>query len=202
MNTTYAYFTATADKFDSSTSTATIIINLSDLNENITNADDVIIYNADDIDVRGVLPGDTFSASGVISNLGSAACYAIIEFKINVTKIGEDEPETVHTSYYTFAVDSTDPLTYTQTEITEAEGVYSTTAGKIETKQNETDTSHTREFNISYTFPVDEYNNDFKNAAITCYVSAYAIQTANLSANEAEAPAEATKLLMEIASES
>ncbi len=181
MNTTYAYFTATAAKNESTTTTATIKISLSNFDSSgyttVTSEENTINY---------ILPGDTLTVGGTLTNSGSSPCYAIIEFSVIVQKQGK-EAEVKEKRYYTFV--NNDDSSYTKTEITGTENNYSTNAAII-LKDG------TRDFTFTYTFTGADYNNDYKNASATFAVRAHAIQTENLAETEAEAAQEATNLLI------
>ena len=82
MNTTYAYFTATASKQESSTNTATIRINFSDVGYSATNTNNAIVSSSKTTSVRNILPGDTLKVNGSIITLGSASCYLIFEIEV------------------------------------------------------------------------------------------------------------------------
>lgn len=183
MNTTYAYFTATAAKNESTTTTATIKISLSNFNSSgyttVTSGDNTINY---------ILPGDTLTVGGTLTNSGSSPCYAIIEFSVIVQKEGSEEKEVATKEYYTFV--NTGNNAYTKTEITGTKDNYSTNADII-LKDG------TRDFTFTYTFTGADYNNDYENASATFAVRAHAIQTENLAETETEAAKEATNLLME-----
>lgn len=194
LNTAYAFFTATAAKSESTSNTATIRINIGEVGETVTDVNQVVTSSTTEGVVNKVLPGDELTLAGTLANAGSAECYVILEFKIDVTKVGSTESENITKEYYTFTTTSSSPLAYSQTKITESEGTYSSNAGIIcANNESETNTDDERNFSLSYTFDGATFGDVYKNANITYTIRAYAIQTVGIT-NGASG---ATALLME-----
>lgn len=180
MNTTYAFFTATATKKESTTTTATVQITFK------TDGVSTVSASTESGEAM-VIPGDTLTLTGSLTNVGSADAYAIMEFIVTVQKTGSTDIETVCKKYYTF-VDST------LTEITGTENNYSTNAGIITSNTSKHFTSTNA---LTFTFTGATYDNSYKNATMNYYINASAIQTANLASTETESAKVATNLLME-----
>ncbi|MBQ9795708.1 MAG: hypothetical protein IJW36_01925 [Clostridia bacterium] len=199
MNTTYAYFTATATEKKSTTSTATIKISITDDDKTISDIDNTVIYTSSSTDsaTRNLLPGDKLIVSGTLVNGGTAECYAIIEFNIDAT-LSDSSVVSVCKKYYTFVIDETSPLEYTQTEIEIVNDTYSTHADIIcADNESDTNTDDERDFEFTFTFTGADFGNTYKNANITYSVKAYAIQSANLATTAEASAQKATELLMQ-----
>ena len=94
MNATFAYFTATAAKNESSSETAMLKINFS--------ADTVgEVYTSTQTKETKILPGDTLKVVGALENSGTADCYVVLEYEIKITKQNTSYTETVIKEYYT-----------------------------------------------------------------------------------------------------
>ncbi len=185
MNATYAYFTATATKKESTTNTAIIKISLNNVSDSISR----VTSETEEGKIQKLVPGDTLNINGTLVNSGSTSCYVIIEFSLEIKKINDAFSETHVKEYYTFE-NSEDGTTYTKKEIHGNPNNYSTQAGII-LKDG------TRNFNLTYTFTGNEYGNEYNQATATYKVRAHALQTGNLAATEEESAKVATNVLME-----
>lgn len=209
MNTVYAYFTATSVRHHSSSNTAIVKINIADSDNDVTNSNNVSVYNPESAEktlLRNVLPGDTISVSGTIVNKSTAECYVILQFGINVTQ-SDNSVETVCNKIYTFAIDEEDSSAYVQKEIIGTTDNYNITAKTIcADNENENNTEDERAFELSYTFygckPTEDYDgvifdDSYKHATISYFVKVFAIQSANLASTSEQSAIVATNLLIE-----
>ena len=160
MNATYAFFTASAMKKEATARTGIIRIEFNgDLTEQV-NSTTVS-------ETTKVLPGDILTLEGVVKNTGNSSCYVILEFKIDIATSGEETASSTQTKYYTFSGS-------TLTEIIETESGYSAVAFTL-------DENATKSFTLTYEFDLYVFDNTYKNATANYFVSAYSIQTKNLT---------------------
>ena len=177
VNVVYAYFTAKPLPIEGSTGTGTIILQLTDGTETQVNS----IAKTDS---TKLVPGDTLSVVGTIENAGTAHFYVVFEFEVKVKKESESEFSTVLSSYYTIVDD-------TATEITVEDGVYSATAFVIEAANDDKTNEYTKDFEISYIFDGETYDNDYKNASVE-----YTLKISAIQKDALESSAHATELLL------
>ena len=163
VNVTYAYFTATASKKESTATTGKIMLQFS--NDTSGKA----VNKVSETNTVNILPGDTLNISGALQNTGTADAYAIMEVEVYVVKLNSNEREYITHKYYTFIGDSL-------VEISGTSNAYTTTAATISAGQS-------KSFNLNYLFDGKQYGNEYKKATVTYALNGYSIQTANVSAN-------------------
>ena len=169
-NTTFAYFTSTTSAQTSET-TAKLTIRFSDNTKLLANSEIITSSTL-------VLPGDTLSASGSVTNAGNTQAYVIIVMEISVTKFGETDSEVVDKAYYTISETTT-------SQITKVDDEYLPTAFIL----NE---DETKSFSLNYVLDFNSFDNEYQKATITYSLKAYAIQTVTITN-----ASEGTKILIE-----
>ncbi|MBE5741107.1 MAG: hypothetical protein E7351_01050 [Clostridiales bacterium] len=167
MNTVFSYFTASVGEQRSSISTGIIRIGFSD----DTKTNNVLVSSSSAEDITYIVPGDTLAFSGSVVNTGNAGIYVILRLNISLTKTNGTENIK---KYYTY-------VNSTLTEIP-ATG-YTQKAFVLATENAKQDIL------IEYSF-ADSFGDEYKNATGSYDLTAYAVQTANISDTEA------TSLLM------
>ncbi len=174
MHGAYAYFTASTTLDSSKVSLGVLKIRFS--------GDTSFTLNSQTITGSiTAFPGQQFKATAEIENSGDSQTFAIISFKLIVTK-SDSSTESPFNSFYTITSDSNVLVPI----IENADGTYSQSAFVL-------DKSAKKSFTFIYDFDFYQYGNEYKNAHVTYELKAYAIQTANFNT-----PEDATKALMEI----
>lgn len=146
----------------SSTTTAVVRIGFTE-----ATATNKIITNNASSNATMLVPGDTLNATATIKNKGTIPVYSIVKLTLYVTKFGENDKVLKYNKFYTFP-NSTAEL------ITDTSGNSTQEAGFV-------DTDSTVEISIPFKFTGAEYDNTYKKASVTYNITAYAIQTANLT---------------------
>ena len=185
MNVTYAYFTATATEKKSTATTAVIRVGFDSSTTTEINSN-VLTSHVDNI----FYPGDVLSAQGKIENSGKSNIYAILVFKVLVTKKGETEAQTAIEKYYSFDGSGN------QVEIVVSNNSFSNNACLIEAPNANKTNNYTRSFSVSYEFVGADYDDDYQEASVEYLIAAYAVQTTNLEGTGTQAE-NATEILME-----
>ena len=188
VNLTYAYFSSHAYIADINESTGTIDILIQ---KNIAYTKTSIVNGGESTVTIGtsttVLPGDTLTLAGTLENKGERKCYAILELIVTAKKTSATTYETIDKLYsfdgYTFY--SYDGITLTAYD---ADG--ETTALTIEAPNADKDNTYTSDFELSYIFDGNTFDDDYKNSEVKYTLSAYAIQESKIAAETAT-----TKLL-------
>ncbi len=157
MNVTYSFFTATAKKQVASTTIGTIRIGLTN---------DQVQVNSEDFDSQKIVPGDEISISARVINQGSAGIYAILKFTVNIVATDTSYNKNM-SMFYSFDENGL-------VEILSSSG----TCFVLETTQYQ-------DFSISTDFSAVSYGNEFQQATVSITLSAYSIQTANLTLAQA-----------------
>lgn len=156
----YAYFTAVATS-KGSAATPVITISFTDASAEI---------NAKPITgSTKLIPGETLSVAGKINNTGTADVYAIITFKIKITK-QNGLTENKVSKYYTLNNSDLREIKGTATN-------YSYYAFEL------TQGSSTEIFQVEHNFNFNNYNNSYKNAVIEYELAAEAIQKNGIETN-------------------
>ncbi len=163
MGSVYAYFTATARRQEADLTTAIIRVGFSDSTAtNIVDANSVVSTN--------ILPGSTINVSGAVQNIGTMPLYAILEFIVTID--GEASP--VEHAYFTA----------TGADLVYSNGNYTAaTQISVGTGSN---------FQISYNFDFDQYDNTYMGRAVQVELIAHAIQVENIAS-----AVEASNIMME-----
>ena len=159
MNSVYAYFTATAQPKQATVSTGSIMLQFTE----------DIIATSNSVAVAAgttIYPGQSFSFSGTVQNVGNSAMYAIVVCQM-VQVEGETET-VVSTSYYT---PNGTALTKNQQD---------KYVGAQELAKDGTAT-----FTISHSFSFNDYGNEYKGKQIKFVFKARGIQTVKLTADTA-----------------
>ena len=160
VNVAYAYFTAVA----SNRATAnTPIIKISFQDGSST------VNSTPITGTTTLIPGDSISISGRVNNSGDKDIYAIITFKIQITK-QNGATETAVSKYYSLENSKL-------REIKGSEGNFSKHAFTLATDET------TSNFSVSHKFSFNKYNNSYKNALIHYELAADAIQKDGIDTN-------------------
>ena len=168
VNIVYAYFTAVA----TTRATAnTPIIKIS-FQEGSASANASAITGS-----TKLIPGDSLSVSGKVANTGNADIYAIITFKITITKQNGSTESAVR-KYYSLDNSSL-------REIKGSDGNFSYHAFALAPEES------TNNFSVDYRFSFNKYNNSYKNATVHYELAAEAIQQNGIETN-----VKATDILM------
>lgn len=162
MNATYAYFSAKTSG-EAPVSTAVLTIDFS--NNTSTTIDSNTITNS-----TRIIPGQTIAINTSIENTGSCDVYAIIELKIEVTRFGESDKETVLSKCYSF--DGTTPVEVLET----GENTYSTTAIILEAPNENKTNNYLKTFSLPYLIDFNTYGNEYQNGTLTYSLVGHAIQ--------------------------
>lgn len=171
---TYAYFTASTTQDSSKVSLGALKIRFS--------GDTSFTLNSQTITgSMTAFPGQQFKATAEIENSGDSQVFAIISFKLTVTK-SDLTTESPFNSFYTMTSDSNILIPI----IENADGSYSQNAFVI-------DKSAKKSFTFIYDFDFYQYGNEYKNARVAYELKAYAIQSANFNTAK-----DATIALMEV----
>lgn len=155
MGSAYAYFTATAQKKQSSATTGIIKIGLSDTTLSTTASGSLVSTK--------IVPGSQVAYSGIVQNTGTANMYAVLECSVHV------DNTLVQTSYYT--ADGT-KLAYSNSS-----NAYTTEATPIAV-------GGSKAFILYFTFD-PTYGNEYKNKSAQLKVVAHGIQQSHVTALEA-----------------
>lgn len=155
MGSAYAYFTATAQKKQSSATTGIIKIGLSDTTLSTTASGSLVSTK--------IVPGSQVAYSGIVQNTGTANMYAVLECSVYV------DNTLVQTAYYT--------ADGTQLVYSNSSNAYTTEATPIAVGGSKT-------FILYFTFDTT-YGNEYKNKSAQLKVVAYGIQQSHLTALEA-----------------
>lgn len=159
VNVTFAYFTAQSASLNSSPLTAVITVSFDETTKKL---------NATNISSSTkIVPGDELVINTKISNSGTAPVYAIINFKLNITKT-DGTTRTHLNKNYTLSGS-------TLTEIYGKENSYSSNAFVLE------DNSISSPFDITYKFDGNRYDNSYKNATAHYEIKVNAIQKDNIT---------------------
>lgn len=167
MGGVYAYFTATAQERQASMTTAIVRVGFSD-DTNISIATDSTSQV-----LNNILPGSTVTIDGSVINTGTISLYAILYLTVNVA----GDSSALIEAYYT--ADGT--------VITENDNTYSTTATLIDVSSN-------TDFELSYSFDFEAFDNSYQGRSVNVTVTAYAIQVQNIQDAQT-----ATGLLIDLA---
>lgn len=156
---TYAILTSSAKSYDSSVTTGQIQLNLKDVN--YTSPITASITTS----ISEITPDTFISLTGQVANVNDYDLYLILEFQVKTTN------ETIKQAFYTFNGTN-------QTEITlGSENAY------LLSKQ--TGSTPTINFSINYNVDFFDIDNTFQGRSIFVVVTAYGIQTQNITATEA-----------------
>jgi len=156
MNGTYAYYTATTTPHSSETSTAILSIKL---------ANEQVQVNSVAYGSQLLVPGDTLAFTGSLKNESSLSVYAVMVLKTVITK-SNSESDTL-TKYF-----SRDNANWVEIKI-ENEAF---NGDAFEMAKNAT-----LSFDFEQVLNGADFNNDYFGAEVVVSVSAYSIQTANLT---------------------
>jgi len=175
MNITYAYFTASTSSKQASSTTAIIKISLNTTATPKLNSTEIS-------DNTKVLPGDTLQVKAKVSNSVKSDVYVLLELIIWVKKSTDEEGTIKVQEFYTLNNSALELVTGTTDN-------YTNTAFTLTAETN------TSEITFEHTFDFDEYDNTYKNAESIYRITAYAIQTTNVTNNAMGA----TDLLIQMA---
>ena len=165
MNITYAFFTSTVKSSNDSTSSAILLINLSNESATVTTTASVL--------EEKLLPGSTLTHSLQISNNGNVSFYAIIKMTIKLKKSTEESYSIIDSILTTYDFGENEFIETTLEDLLD-ESKTTKTAFLLESNQN-------LDFTYSLTFDGNTYNNDYKKANILYEFEIYAIQTIGFS---------------------
>lgn len=180
LNTVYAYFTASSTAPAKVTHTGSI-----DVTFDVDDASSIVATT--ETGTTKIIPGDTLTLSGTVTNVGTADAYVILAYAIKIQKVGAQGYETLAQNHLTFNAENN------LVEITGTTGNYPNLATLIKTTENDNSKSFASTNAITYKFDAQTYDNSFQNAKIKYEISAYAIQTAHIT------QADATDMLLKTA---
>lgn len=173
MNSTFAYFTATATKQQSAGQTASVQITFK------TNGVSTVTATTKSGNVK-IIPGDTLSIGGTITNSGTTDAYVLIKYVLRIQKAGTSYIETKEKKYLVF--DEQKNLVNVETN-----GILDTTqfAKIISSTANQNSIDFTGDEQLTHSFEGQKYDNSYKNAKVEYELCAYAIQTSHITQQEA-----------------
>ena len=174
LNTVYAYFTASSTLSGKTTKTATV-----ELSFKADGASTIVATT--ESGTAKIIPGDTLTIGGKVFNVGSADAYAVLVYTLKIKKTSSSYAETIAKKYLTFDTNSN------LVEITGTTGNYNCLASQIVVNNFKTLSGKL----LQYKFNAAEFDNTYQNAKIFYEISAYGIQCANLTQDQA------TEMLME-----
>lgn len=157
MGSAYAYFTATAEKKQSSLTTGIIKIGFGDTTLTTSGSGGVINTR--------IVPGSQVEYNGIVQNTGNANMYSVLECSVYV----EGSADPIQTQYYT--------ATGTQLAYSDSQHQFTTGATPIAV-------GGSKQFVIYFTFD-SSYGNEYKNKTAQLKVVAYGIQQSHVTALEA-----------------
>ncbi len=163
MNATYSYFTASAKKQTATGSTAIIRIEMSN---------DQVQVNSVEYDSQLLVPGDTLTFTGKLNNTGSSPVYTIMVLKTEIKRTDGQE-DTPLIKYYTYASNE-------WSEMTINNGAFSLDSFELKN-------STSLDFSLDQTLAGEKYGEEYFGASVVFTVSAFSIQTANLTLAQANA---------------
>ncbi len=157
MSGAYAYFTATAEKKQSSLTTGIIKVGF------VADSTKIVETGSSTQVATKIVPGSSVTYQGLVQNTGTADMYAVLECHVTV------DGNTVQTQYYT--------ATGTKLTYEDAQNAFTTGATPIAVNA-------TSQFKIEFVFDTG-YDNSYKNKSATLQVVARAIQQSHLTAVQA-----------------
>ena len=157
MSGAYAYFTATAEKQQSSLTTGIIKVGF------VADSTKIVETGSSTQVATKIVPGSSVTYQGLVQNTGTADMYAVLECHVTV------DGNTVQTQYYT--------ATGTKLTYEDAQNAFTTDATPIAVNA-------TSQFKIEFVFDTG-YDNSYKNKSATLQVVARAIQQSHLTAVQA-----------------
>lgn len=161
LNGTFSYFTASAQKHVSNTSTAILSIKV---------INDQVVVNSAAYTSQKIVPGDTLKFTGSLQNLSSIPVYVVAALNTVVTKTNTES--VTLTKYY-----SRNNTTWVEIGVSN---------NKFNANSFEMAKDATLSFSFEQLLDGDDFNNDYFGANVKFTLSVFAIQTANITHEKAD----------------